>query len=236
MIGKWFTRTGDRSKIFLATKFGRDGIPPACVIRSDPEYVKVACEKSLKRLGISKIDLYLAQRLDGKVPIEKTVQAMVTLKNEGKIDYLGLSEVSAATLRRACKVHHISAVEVEYSPFAMEIESEQVNLLDTCRELGVAVIGYSPLGRGMFSGRYKSAADFPKGDPRVLFPRFSAENFPKNFVLVEKLVELASHKRCTPAQLTLAVSPSPFFPRNVFHWSHHNLPLRSVTPKSLLPY
>jgi len=204
LIGKWFTRTGDRSEIFLATKFGRHGTPSAHIIRSDPEYVKAACEKSLKRLGIPKIDLYLAHRLDGKVPIEKTVQAMVDLKNEGKIDYLGLSEVSAATLRRACKVHQISAVEVEYSPFAMEIESEQINLLQTCREFGVAIIGYSPLGRGMFSGRYKSPTDFPKGDSRGLFPRFSAENFPKNLVLVEKLVEFANRKKCTPAQLTLA--------------------------------
>lgn len=114
--------------------------------------------KSLKRLGISKIDLYLGHRVDGKTPIEKTVQAMVGLKKEGKIDYLGLSEISAATLRRAYAVHPISAVEIEYSPLALDIESEQIKLLKTCRELGVAVIAYSPLGRGMLTGAYKFRA------------------------------------------------------------------------------
>jgi aryl-alcohol dehydrogenase-like predicted oxidoreductase len=129
---------------------------------------------------------------------------MVELKREGKIDYLGLSEVSAATLRRAHKIHPISALEVEYSPFAMDIESEHINLLKTCRELGVAIIAYSPLGRGMLTGRYKSPEDFAQDDGRRFFPRFSAENFPKNLVLVDKLVALAKQKGCTPGQLTLA--------------------------------
>ena len=173
-------------------------------LRSDPDFVKEACEKSLQRLGVQKIDLYLAHRVDGKTPIEKTIEAMVELKNEGKIDYLGLSEVSAATLRRACAVHHIAAIEIEYSPFAMDIESEEVNLLQTCRELGVAVIAYSPLGRGILTGRYTSLDDFEQGDGRRFLPRFSVENFPKNLTLVKDLMALVEQKGCLPGQLTLA--------------------------------
>ena len=140
--------------------------------------------KSLKRLGISKIDLYLGHRVDGKTPIEKTVQAMVGLKKEGKIDYLGLSEISAATLRRAYAVHPISAVEIEYSPLTLDIESEQIKLPKTCRELGVAMIAYSPLGRGMLTGAYKSPGGFDASDMRRLLPKFSPENFPKNLKMV----------------------------------------------------
>lgn len=132
------------------------------------------------------------------------MQAMVELKNEGKIDYLGLSEVSAETLRRACKVHHISAVEVEYSAFSLDIESEQINLLKTCRELGVAVVAYSPLGRGMLTGRFKSADDFEDGDVRKYLPRFAGENFDKNLKLVDELAVLAKKKGCSAAQLSLA--------------------------------
>lgn len=206
IIGKWFARTGRRSEVFLATKFGyvQQNALAFPELRSDPAFVKEACEKSLRRLGIAKIDLYLAHRVDGKTPIEKTVEAMVELKTEGKIDYLGLSEVSAATLRRACQIHHISAVEIEYSPFALDIESEQINLLNTCRELGVAVIAYSPLGRGMLTGRYKSLDDIEPGDGRRFLPRFSPENFPKNLVLVKELAALADKKKCLPSQLTLA--------------------------------
>ncbi len=125
-------------------------------------------------------------------------------KREGKIKYLGLSEVSAATLRRACAVHHISAVQIEYSPFAMDIEDPQINLLNTCRELGVATIAYSPLGRGFVSGQYRSPDDFEKDDFRRLCPRFSPENFHKNLELVDHLVEIAKRKDCTASQLTLA--------------------------------
>ena len=205
LIGKWFARTGKRSEIFLATKFAnivdKDGNRS---VRNDPAYVKTACAKSLSRLGIPTIDLYYCHRVDGVTPIEKTVEAMVQLKNEGKIKYLGLSEVSSATLRRAHKVHPISAVQIEYSPYAMDIESPQIALLKTCRELGVAIIAYSPLGRGMLTGAYKSPADFEEGDFRKFAPRFSAENFPKNIQLAEQIGVIARKKGCTPGQLCLA--------------------------------
>ncbi|MCJ1398237.1 hypothetical protein MMC11_001434 [Xylographa trunciseda] len=206
LLSKWFARTGKRDDIFLVTKFGYEEAEALTFpkLRSDPEFVKAACEKSLKRLGIDKINLYSAHRVDGKTPIEKTVEAMVELKKEGKIEYLGLSEVSAATLRRAHKIHPISCVEVEYSPFALDIESEQINLLSTCRELGVAVMAYSPLGRGFLTGRYRSPDDFEEGDGRRYFPRFSEENFSKNLVLVDRLIALAENKGCTSGQLTLA--------------------------------
>lgn len=124
--------------------------------------------------------------------------------SEGKVKYLGLSEVSSDTLRRACKIHHIDAVQVEYSPFAIDIEQPQIDLLKTCRELGVATICYSPLGRGMMTGAYKSKDDFEEGDFRTRAPRFSDENFPKNIKLVEDISGLAKKKGCTPGQLTLA--------------------------------
>jgi len=171
---------------------------------SSPEYVKEACAKSLQRLGVDHVDLYYCHRVDRKTPIEKTVEAMVELKKAGKIHYLGLSEVSSETLRRACKVHHIDAVQVEYSPFAIDIENPSINLLKTCRELGVAIVAYSPLGRGFVTGQYKSPDDFEEGDFRKFAPRFSKENFPKNLKLVDGLVEIAKKKGCTPGQLTLA--------------------------------
>lgn len=204
LIGKWFKRTGKRDDIFLATKFALVSKDGARTVRSDPEYVKEACEKSLKRLGIPTIDLYYCHRLDGKTPVEKTVEAMAQLKKEGKIKYLGLSEVSSASLRRAHAVHPISAVQIEYSPFTTDIESPDVALLKTCRELGVATVAYSPLGRGMLTGAYKSPADFEEGDFRSFSPRFSEENFPKNLKLVEEIKGVAKKKGCTPGQLTLA--------------------------------
>ncbi|KAH9207398.1 NADP-dependent oxidoreductase domain-containing protein [Leptodontidium sp. 2 PMI_412] len=204
LVGKWFTATGKRDQIFIATKFGaRPVVDGGFRIDSSPEYVKEACENSLKRLGVECIDLYYCHRV-GDTPIEQTVEAMAELKKDGKIKYLGLSEVSSETLRRACKVHHISAVQVEYSPFALDIEHPDIYLLKTCRELGVAVVAYSPLGRGMLTGAYKSANDFEEGDFRTFAPRFSAENFPKNLKLTEDLSKIASKKRCTAGQLTLA--------------------------------
>ncbi|PVH67542.1 aldo/keto reductase-like protein [Cadophora sp. DSE1049] len=173
-------------------------------VDSTPQYCKQACEKSLKRLGVEQIDLYYCHRVDQKTPIEKTAEAMVELKKEGKIKYLGLSEISSDTLRRACKVHHIDAVQIEYSPFSIEVEQPQVNLLNTCRELGVATVAYSPLGRGMLTGAFKSADDFGEGDFRKFLPRFSTKNFPRNLKLVDGLVSLAKKKGCTPGQLTLA--------------------------------
>jgi len=205
LIGKWFKRTGKRDEIFLATKFGNKGISEGKrVVDSSPEYAKQACDKSLKRLGIKTIDLYYCHRVDKKTPMEKTVQAMAELKAEGKIKYLGLSEISSDTLRRACKVHHIDAVQIEYSPFCIDIENPQIELLKTCRELGVATVAYSPLGRGFVTGVYRSPADFEEGDFRTYSPRFSAENFPKNLKLVDGIGALAKKKGCTPGQLTLA--------------------------------
>jgi len=205
LIGKWFDKTGKRDEIFLATKFGNRRTDDGQLsVRNDPEYVKEACDKSLKRLGVKKIDLYYCHRLDGKTPIEKVVQAMAELKQAGKIDYLGLSEVSSESLRRAYKVHPIAAVQMEYSPFSLDIESEQTNLLKTCRELGVAVVAYSPLGRGFLTGQYRSPDDFEEGDFRRFSPRFSPENFPKNLKVVDKISELAKRKGVTAGQLTLA--------------------------------
>lgn len=205
LIGKWFARTGKRSEIFLATKFANKVLPNGRrEIDSSPEYCKQAAEKSLKRLGVESIDLYYCHRVDKKTPIEKTIQAMVELKNEGKIKCLGLSEVSSETLRRACKVHHIDAVQIEYSPFAIDIENSQIALLKTCRELGVATVAYSPLGRGFVTGAYRSPDDFEPNDFRRSQPRFSAENFPKNLKLTDGLVNLAKKKRCTAGQLSLA--------------------------------
>lgn len=153
LLGKWFAANPDKRKhIFLATKFAANttGAP----IDSSPEYCLQACDKSLKRLGLKQIDLYYVHRLDQKTPIEKTVEAMIQLKEQGKIKYLGLSEMSSDTLRRAHKVHPITAVQVEYSPFALDIE-KQIDLLKTCRELGVAVVSYSPLSRGLLTGSLK---------------------------------------------------------------------------------
>jgi aryl-alcohol dehydrogenase-like predicted oxidoreductase len=200
MLGKWFAANPDKRKdIFLATKFAF----ATGTINSTPEHCLEACDNSLKRLGVDHIDLYYCHRVDQKTPIEKTVGAMKQLKEQGKIKYLGLSEISSDTLRRAHKVHPISAVQVEYSPFALEIE-KQIDLLKTCRELGVAVVAYSPLSRGMLTGALKSPDDFEDGDFRKGAPRFSKENFPKNLKLVEQLSALAKKKGVTPAQLTLA--------------------------------
>ncbi|KAI4204284.1 MAG: hypothetical protein LQ350_001264 [Teloschistes chrysophthalmus] len=204
LVGEWFKRSGERNDIFLATKFALSVTSSGMETRSDPKYVKDSCEKSLKRLGVDCIDLYYCHRVDGKTPIEKTVEAMAELKKEGKIKYLGLSEVSSATLRRAHAVHPITAVQIEYSPFAMDIEDPQIALLKTCRELGVATIAYSPLGRGFLTGAIKSPADFEEGDFRTYSPRFSEQNFPKNLELVTHLQEIAKKKGCTPGQLSLA--------------------------------
>lgn len=201
LLGKWFKRTGKRDQVFLATKFG---FTADHSIRSDPDYVRTACDKSLERLGIDHIDLYYCHRVDGKTPVEKTVEAMAGLKKEGKIHYLGLSEVSAQTLRRAHAVHPISALQTEFSPFTMEIEDHKIGLLDTCRELGTSVIAYSPLGRGVLAGSIKSLDDFPADDWRRSIPRFFPEHFHKNTKLVEQFHTFAKKKNCTVGQLTLA--------------------------------
>lgn len=207
LFGKWFKNNpGKRENIFLATKFAffRDpetGIPR---IRNDPEYIHEAIDRSLSRLGLSYVDLYYCHRLDADQPIETTVAAMKAVQDAGKIRYLGLSECSADSLRRAYKVAPIHAVQVEYSPFSLDIETETVDLLRTCRELGVAVVAYSPLGRGFLTGRYRSPEDFEEGDLRRISPRFSPENFGKNLEIVDALKAIAEKKGATAAQVTLA--------------------------------
>ncbi|KAJ4175309.1 hypothetical protein NW754_002312 [Fusarium falciforme] len=206
LIGRWFAANPKKRKdIFLATKFAnkisRDG---SVYADSSPEYCKAACALSLKRLGVEQIDLYYCHRLDHETPIEKTVQAMKELREEGKIKHLGLSEVSAESLRRAHKVHPISAVQMEYSPFALEIESPQYRLLEVARELGVAIVAYSPLCRGILSGSIRSRADFSPGDYRSIIPRFSEENLPKNLEIVDTIAAIARQKAVTPSQLTLS--------------------------------
>ena len=204
LIGRWFKETGRRNEIFLATKFGTaiaDGKMEVC---GKPDNVIESCEGSLKRLNTDHIDLYLQHRVDPKTPIEHTVEAMVQLKKAGKIRYLGLSECSAQTLRRAHKVHPIAAAEMEFSPFALEIESPQTGFLQTARELDVKIIPYSPLGRGFLTGTIKSRDDFDPKDTRRLFPRFSEENFAGNFKIVEELACIAKEKGCAPGQLALA--------------------------------
>ncbi|KAK6382012.1 hypothetical protein LTS17_003897 [Exophiala oligosperma] len=194
LLGRWFKRNpGKRETIFLATKFANYVNPDTGKreVHNEPEYIHRACDRSLKRLGVDYIDLYYAHRLDAKQPIEITVKAMKELKD-------------ADSLRRACKVVHIDAVQMEYSPFSMEIEDPQYNLLQTARELGVAVVAYSPLGRGFVTGSIQSRSDFEEGDFRLLAPRFSEENFPKNLKLVQEIKALADAKGCTPGQLVLA--------------------------------
>ncbi|KAJ9126789.1 hypothetical protein QFC24_001821 [Naganishia onofrii] len=202
LVGKWFARTGKRNDIFLATKFAnvtRDG---QWAVDSSPEYCKEACAKSLKRLGIDCIDLYYCHRIDQTTPIEHTMKAMVELKNEGKIKYIGLSEVSEACLRRAYKIHPVHCVQMEYSPFSLEVE--QFGLLKACRELGVAMVAYSPLSRGILTGQIKSPEDFEADDFRRYSPRFSQENFAKNLEAVDAMKAFADRKGCTVGQLSLA--------------------------------
>jgi len=206
LLGKWFKDTGKRSEIFLATKFGNtyQNGQRGGAVRGDAEYVKQACNASLERLGIETIDLYYQHRVDSNTPIEITVKAMAELKAEGKIRYLGLSECSATTLRRAHAVHPIAAVQMEYSPFALEIESDQTELLKTARELGVKIVAYSPLGRGFLTNTIKSRDDFDSKDTRASHPRFSEEHFGENLKLVETLSQIAAKKGVTTGQLVLA--------------------------------
>jgi aryl-alcohol dehydrogenase-like predicted oxidoreductase len=194
---------GKRDKVVLATKFGFTG-PVGVSERSidgSAGYVKKACEASLQRLGVDFIDLYYLHRVDPSVPIEETVGAMSKLVQEGKVKHLGLSEPSVATLRRAHKVHPISAVQSEYSLWSRDPEDE---LLPTLQELGIALVAYSPLGRGFIAGRFKSIDDLAPDDWRRNNPRFQGENFAKNLALVDHVKTLAEERDCTPAQLALA--------------------------------
>ncbi|KAJ5333386.1 aldo/keto reductase [Penicillium brevicompactum] len=203
IIGEWFKRSGKRDDIFIATKFGFVPDEGKITVRSDPEHARAACDTSLKRLGIDTIDLYYCHRLDGITPIEKTIEALVDLKNQGKIRYIGLSECSASTIRRAHAIHPISAFQIEYSPFALDIEGES-EILSTCRELGISVIAYSPIGRGILSGQIKSVDDLPENDFRRMLPKYSQENFPKILELVKGLQDIAKAHDATSAQVSLA--------------------------------
>jgi aryl-alcohol dehydrogenase-like predicted oxidoreductase len=195
---------GRRERVVLATKFGvvRDpGNPGIRGINGRPEYVRSACEASLRRLGVETIDLYYQHRVDPGTPIEETVGAMARLVEEGKVRYLGLSEAAPETLRRACGVHPISALQTEYSLWSRDPED---GILQACRELGVGFVAYSPLGRGFLTGQIKRFEDLAADDFRRHSPRFQGENFQKNLDLVRGIEEIAAAKGCTPAQLALA--------------------------------
>ncbi|HEX8366978.1 MAG TPA: aldo/keto reductase [Pyrinomonadaceae bacterium] len=196
---------GKRDEFVIATKFGivRDAADPQIRgISGKPDYVRQAVEGSLKRLGIETIDLYYQHRVDPETPIEETVQAMAQLVKEGKVRYLGLSEASAETLRRANAVHRITALQSEYSLWTRDVEDNDV--LAACRDLGIGFVAYSPLGRGFLSGEIKRFEDLAEDDYRRFSPRFQGENFDKNIKLVERVEEIAKEKGITASQLALA--------------------------------
>ena len=192
-----------RDKVIIATKFGIVRKPESNErgINGSPEYVKKSCDASLQRLGTDYIDLYYQHRVDPNVPIEETIGAMSDLVKEGKIRYIGMSEASPKTIRRANKIHQITALQTEYSLWSRDPEDE---ILNSVRELGIGFVAYSPLGRGFLTGKYKSIDDFAKDDFRRYSPRFQGENFQKNLELVDKVNEMAKEKNITPSQLALA--------------------------------
>lgn len=203
LLGKAL-KGGMREKVELATKFGirYDGVRE---VRGDPAYVRAACEASLQRLEVNCIDLYYQHRIDTRVPIEITMGELKKLVEEGKIKYIGLSEASASTIRRAHAVHPITAIQLEWSLWSRDVEEE---IIPTCRELGIGIVAYSPLGRGFFSSGPKMLEKLEDGDFRKYLPRFQPENIEHNKILYERVNELASKKGCTPSQLSLA-------------WVHH---------------
>src|SRR6266496_1762595 len=195
---------GKRHRVVIATKFGilRDPDTPGFRgINGKPEYVKQACEASLRRLGIDCIDLYYQHRVDPETPIEETVGAMAELVRTGKVRYLGLSEAGADSIRRAHAVHPITALQSEYSLWTRDPEEE---VFGVCRELGIGLVPYSPLGRGFLTGQIKRFEDLPEDDYRRTSPRFQGENFQRNLALVKRVEEIAREKKCSPAQLALA--------------------------------
>jgi aryl-alcohol dehydrogenase-like predicted oxidoreductase len=194
---------GRRAQVILATKFGNVRGPDGSFrgVNGTPEYVRAACDASLRRLGVDTIDLYYQHRVDRTVPIEETVGAMAELVRAGKVRYLGLSEASPATLRRAHQVHPISVLQTEYSLWSRDPEAD---ILPTCRELGIGFVAYSPLGRGFLTGRFRRVEDLPADDWRRNNPRFQGANLLRNLELVGRIEEMARAKACTPAQLALA--------------------------------
>ena len=201
LVGKAIADRRDR--VVLATKFGnvRGANREFLGVRGDPEYVKEACDASLKRLGVDHIDLYYQHRVDAKVPIEETIGAMAGLVGAGKVRYLGMSEAAAETIRRAHRVHPITALQTEYSLWSRDVEEA---ILPTVRELGIGYVAYSPLGRGFLTGRIRSLADLPADDYRRRSPRFQEENLRRNLDLVAEVERMAREKGCTAAQLALA--------------------------------
>ncbi len=202
LIGAWLK--GKRERVFIATKFGavRNAGGPVIGVNGRPEYVRSACDGSLKRLGIETIDLYYQHRVDPDTPIEETVGAMAQLVTAGKVRYLGLSEASAATLERACKVHPIAALQSEYSLWTRDIED--FGTLAAARRLGVALVAYSPLGRGFLTGKLKTIDDVSADDYRRSSPRFQGENFARNRENTRKVESLAAARGITAAQVALA--------------------------------
>jgi aryl-alcohol dehydrogenase-like predicted oxidoreductase len=219
---------GRREEVFLATKFGirlelgGPGQPLRRSIDGSPEYVREACEGSLQRLGVEHIDLYYQHRVDPKTPIEDTVGAMADLVAAGKVRHLGLSEAGAETIRRAHAVHPITAVQTEYSLWTRDVEAE---ILPTLQELGIALVAYSPLGRGFLSGRFSSPEELDEGDFRRYGPRFTGENLRENQKLVGRVRELAAEKAITPGQLALAW---------VLHRGEHIVPIPGTKRVSYL--
>jgi aryl-alcohol dehydrogenase-like predicted oxidoreductase len=194
---------GRRHQVVLATKFGNTRLPEGGFgpVNGRPEYVRQACEASLRRLGVDVIDLYYQHRVDRKVPIEDTVGAMADLVRQGKVRYLGLSEAAPATIKRAHAVHPITALQTEYSLWSRDAEDE---ILPTVRALGIGFVAYSPLGRGFLTGRFRRFEDLPEGDWRRRSPRFIGENFQKNLALADQIKAMATEKGASPAQLALA--------------------------------
>jgi aryl-alcohol dehydrogenase-like predicted oxidoreductase len=194
---------GRREQVVLATKFGNQRGEDGSFlgVNGRPDYVRKSCDGSLQRLGVDHIDLYYQHRVDRTVPIDETVGAMARLVDEGKVRFLGLSEASSATIRRANEEHPISALQTEYSLWTRDPEDE---VLPVCRELGIGFVAYSPLGRGFLTGRFRTFEDLPEEDYRRNSPRFQGDNFQRNLDLVARVEELAGRKQCTPAQLALA--------------------------------
>ncbi|CAJ1838954.1 unnamed protein product [Sphenostylis stenocarpa] len=204
LLGKAL-KGGVRDKVELATKFGINLAEGKREIHGDPAYVRAACEGSLKRLDINCIDLYYQHRIDTRVPIEITIGELKKLVEEGQIKYIGLSEASASTIRRAHAVHPITAVQLEWSLWSRDVEEE---IVPTCRELGIGIVAYSPLGRGFLSSGTKLLENLTQDDYRKFLPRFKPENAEQNNTIFERVNELATRKGCTPSQLALA-------------WVHH---------------
>ncbi|GAA2308554.1 aldo/keto reductase [Streptomyces kunmingensis] len=202
LIGRALASPGRREQAVLATKFGfTNKLGEETGIRGDAAYVRQACEASLRRLGVDHIDLYYVHRVDREVPIEETVGALAELVKEGKVRHLGLSEAGADTLRRAYAVHPIAALQSEFSLWTRDVEAE---VLPVCRELGIGLVPFSPLGRGFLTGRYKSTEGLQKGDMRRSQPRFAEGNLERNLAIVARLEELAARRGVTAGQLALA--------------------------------